>query len=469
MSHYDTPAKGQNLCSNCRTPNESWTKFCVNCGHSLTPLPALSACSGCGAANAPGVKFCTTCGNPLDGQVAAPVVAVKQNTLPLKWIATGGGILLLLALIGGGFFFFLRQENTETEITPFVAQVVSSATAAPSETPSVVKTETPLPAATATKATQAESPTPTPSATSAPTATLTPKPLNPNTPTPLPTPKPPTSTPAPKATPAVPPDQGMIILQGAPNAAGLQTQVQWGDGNGNWNNVDNWRDALDETGRISWLVWAKDFNKGPFRWLVFNRDGSTQFVSAPFYLPGAGQSYLIPLDTSQISAPPQRGENCSSVAAGAFANLWQSYRHLAGCPVSGLTTIPLIAEETFEGGRMFWRSDTDDVYIAYDRSRNGADLYEGRWESNAGHKWDGSNPDGIGLSPPPGLMEPKRGFGWLWRNFLGGANSSLGWALDKEYGYDNTGQAQQFEYGVAFKGSSAKTYILLDDGRFYAQ
>ncbi|OQY35727.1 MAG: hypothetical protein B6I38_01345 [Anaerolineaceae bacterium 4572_5.1] len=108
-----------------------------------------------------------------------------------------------------------------------------------------------------------------------------------------PTPNPSTPTPYPKATPAVPSDRGMIILQGTPDEAGLQTQVQWGDGNGNWNNVNNWRDALDETGRISWLVLPKDFNAGPFRWLVFNQDGSTQFVSKSFYLPDAGQSYLI--------------------------------------------------------------------------------------------------------------------------------------------------------------------------------
>jgi len=107
----------------------------------------------------------------------------------------------------------------------------------------------------------------------------------------------PTSTPAPKATPTVPSNQGMIILQGTSNAAGLQTQVQWEDGNGNWNNVDNWRGQLDSAGRISWLVKSKDFYTGPFRWVVFNNDGSMGFESPPFNLPGDGGKYLQSLTT----------------------------------------------------------------------------------------------------------------------------------------------------------------------------
>lgn len=70
---------------------------------------------------------------------------------------------------------------------------------------------------------------------------------------------------------------------------------------------------------------------------------------------------------------------------------------------------------------------------------------------------------------PPGLVEPKRGFGWLWRTHLGGADGPLGWALDREYGFDNVGQAQPFEQGVMFKGSAPKVYVLLNNGQFYAR
>jgi hypothetical protein len=152
-----------------------------------------------------------------------------------------------------------------------------------------------------------------------------------------------------------------------------------------------------------------------------------------------------------------------------FADSWQSFRTFLGCPVAAQITIPTIAEEVFQGGHLFWRNDADAVYAIYDRQKDGRELFEGHWQTDPTWKWDGSTPDGLGLSPPAGLVEPKRGFGWLWRTHLGGAEGPLGWAIDKEYGFDNTGQAQSFEQGVMFKGSTSKIYILLNNGTFYAR
>ena len=120
---------------------------------------------------------------------------------------------------------------------------------------------------------------------------------------------------------------------------------------------------------------------------------------------------------------------------------------------------------------MFWRSDTDQVYLIYDRRRSdGTELFDGDWELVSDDlKWDGSNPNGVGLNPPRGLVEPKRGFGWLWRNYLGAEDGRFGWAIDREYGFDNLGQAQEFERGIIFGGSSPKLYILLFDGPFVAR
>ena len=153
-----------------------------------------------------------------------------------------------------------------------------------------------------------------------------------------------------------------------------------------------------------------------------------------------------------------------------FDGLWQVHRQELGCPVGDQQTLSTIAEESFQGGHTFWIQDTEQVFIVYDRSKEtGEELFEGRWQpANPDWKWDGSNPEGIGLSPPPGLVEPQRGFGWLWRTHLGGPEGPLGWALDKEYGFDNTGQAQLFEHGIMFKGSFPRIYILLRNGRFFA-
>jgi serine/threonine protein kinase len=174
--------------------------------------------------------------------------------------------------------------------------------------------------------------------------------------------------------------------------------------------------------------------------------------------------------TPEPTSAPIMGENCDRDPVELFAGLWEAHRGQLGCPTSGLASVPTMAEEAFQGGHLFWRSDFDQVYIIYDREKStGRDLSTGMWQTNPVWKWDGSNPDGIGLSPPPGLVEPKRGFGWLWRTHLGREDGPLGWAFDREYGFDNVGQSQNFEEGVIFKGSGARVYVLLENGRFYTE
>ena len=177
--------------------------------------------------------------------------------------------------------------------------------------------------------------------------------------------------------------------------------------------------------------------------------------------------------TTQTPTPtvtPVLLENCQIKPDNTFINLWDTQRDALGCPTEQKVIIPLMAEELFEGGHLFWRSDTDQVYIVLDRQKNGVERFDGAWELvPPDRKWDNSNPDGVGMSPPAGMVEPKRGFGWLWRNFLGGPDGALGWALDREYGFENLGQVQAYERGLIFKGSDPKIYVLLEDGTFVAR
>jgi serine/threonine-protein kinase len=189
---------------------------------------------------------------------------------------------------------------------------------------------------------------------------------------------------------------------------------------------------------------------------------------------------LIPTETPAPTATATRipptatpapvTQNCSLPAGETFRQGWELAQQFLGCPTGEQQTIPTIAEEAFQGGHTFWRSDTDQVYIVYDRTkRGGKELAEGQWQqAKPEWKWDGSEPN-EGLRPPEGLVTPQRGFGWLWRTHLGGPEGPLGWALDREYGFDNIGQAQRFEHGLMFKGSGSRIYVLLDNGRFYAQ
>lgn len=75
--------------------------------------------------------------------------------------------------------------------------------------------------------------------------------------------------------------------------------VQWQDGWARWNDVENWRGPLTSNAPypVVWGVYARDFGTGPFRWVVYEREGGPMWgVSAAFYLPAqAGRLLVVPL------------------------------------------------------------------------------------------------------------------------------------------------------------------------------
>ena len=121
-----------------------------------------------------------------------------------------------------------------------------------------------------------------------------------------------------------------------------------------------------------------------------------------------------------------------------------------GCPTARAAVI-WAAWEPFQHGNMFWRSDLDWTYALH--QRNGTDSAFGEWSTGKDTwRWDESFPEGRGLKPPPGLLEPIRGFGYTWYNFLGGPDSTLGWATGQEKGF--CANLQPFEHGVIFHSST---------------
>jgi len=121
-----------------------------------------------------------------------------------------------------------------------------------------------------------------------------------------------------------------------------------------------------------------------------------------------------------------------------------------GCPTAKAAVI-WAAWEPFQRGNMFWRNDLDWTYAL--EQRNGTDTGFGNWSTGKdAWKWDESFPEGRGLTPPPGLLEPVRGFGYAWYNFLSGPDSALGWATSQEKGF--CANLQPFENGVIFHSST---------------
>jgi hypothetical protein len=76
-----------------------------------------------------------------------------------------------------------------------------------------------------------------------------------------------------------------IELQAENAPAGAWSVVQWQDSNADWQNVEGWRGKLDN-GTRRWWVHPKDFDTGPFRWVVYESPGGRLLAtSESFSLP----------------------------------------------------------------------------------------------------------------------------------------------------------------------------------------
>jgi hypothetical protein len=163
-----------------------------------------------------------------------------------------------------------------------------------------------------------------------------------------------------------------------------------------------------------------------------------------------------PAPTRTPTRTPTATPACSAAVDPTLANAWSQAR--LGCP-TGPAAIVWSAWEPFERGNMLWRQDTDWAYVLH--WQNGSNPAAGDWMTGGNPwKWDGSFPDGHGLTPPPGLYEPIRGFGFVWYNYLGGPAAPIGWATDQEKGF--CARIQAFEQGTIVRSTKLESC----DGNF---
>ena len=89
-----------------------------------------------------------------------------------------------------------------------------------------------------------------------------------------------------------------------------------------------------------------------------------------------------------------------------------------------------IVEEVFEHGRMFWISHNRQIWVMADNPSvmvNGGD-----WYCYYDTFEDGEPETDPSLVPPDDLIQPKRGFGKIWRTMTG-IRDALGWATTPEF------------------------------------
>jgi hypothetical protein len=93
---------------------------------------------------------------------------------------------------------------------------------------------------------------------------------------------------------------------------------------------------------------------------------------------------------------------------------------------------PLIsdgAEQHFQRGVMVWSRAEDRIYVLFDDDRSPTwQAYEDRFDQGQDPSLD---PD---IKSPPGLYQPIRGFGLIWRE-RSNVRKRLGWGVDREARY----------------------------------
>jgi len=140
---------------------------------------------------------------------------------------------------------------------------------------------------------------------------------------------------------------------------------------------------------------------------------------------------------------------------GKFGKVWHEDSAVSaklGWAVEGERS-PEMAREDFERGRMIYAKDEGRIYLLHDN---------GVWQSFA-DTWSSVVPElDPGLVPPDGLLQPRFGFGKVWREQLRGTPRDPGWATTLEVGY--VGAAMRFQRGTMLWSDEGLIYVLADDG-----
>lgn len=132
------------------------------------------------------------------------------------------------------------------------------------------------------------------------------------------------------------------------------------------------------------------------------------------------------------------------------------------CPAAPVVTGPG-ATQDFQHGKMVWLSWNQLIYVLFDDGRIPAwVVVTDQWQAGMRE----SDPSTV---PPDGLVQPVRGFGWVWRdesgNFLN-ARNRLGWGLAPERTASMTWQCDSAPRVATcyVQAGSAGTLALLPEG-----
>lgn len=181
----------------------------------------------------------------------------------------------------------------------------------------------------------------------------------------------------------------------------------------------------------------------------------TPVTPGPVYYPPVGGVAAAGGGAIVVGGAGVATTGCATVPGGTIGTIYQSDPSIAaaiGCPLASAPTAVASAYQPFQNGVMVWVA-TPGQSVIYALYGNGT--YQ-RFNDTFR---DGLDPNSGGAVPPPGLVEPVRGFGKVWRENPA-ARDTLGWALTGESG--GTAEFLAFERGEMVRVPQAgQTYILI--------
>lgn len=205
-------------------------------------------------------------------------------------------------------------------------------------------------------------------------------------------------------------------------------------------------------------VWARIMSGTKRRlqdWWVVPPRGALTIVAA-------STVYRDPVFTLHVhSTPLPEGIQSGQVVSASVGIPWPCEpdyffsNSLQRCPL-GPPVISWAAEQPFEGGWMLWLETERSIYVF----TGVGDLFDGRFLRYADAWTEDELSYDPSLAAPPGLHQPTRGFGKVWREELA-VQGVLGWATAPESGYETIFQQAHHEGS----SSGAPRYLRRMDGR----
>ncbi len=113
------------------------------------------------------------------------------------------------------------------------------------------------------------------------------------------------------------------------------------------------------------------------------------------------------------------------------------------------------AEQTFERGRMIWVEAQNRIYVVFEDGGSPG------WAQYPDNFSEGDPERDDALNAPPGMQQPVRGFGLIWRSNQR-VQDRLGWAISPEIPFDGMFQADSVELSIA------ALYMRMRDGGILA-